>query len=228
MKTCVIVPAYNEGRTIFQIVGDILKTKLINECVVVDDGSFDNTSTEAKKAGARVIANESNQGSSQATQIGLIYAQRRQFSHVVMMDADGQHDPKDIKTLLASFNNGADIVIASRYIKKTPDCTSFLRRIGTLFISLLIRFIYGQRIFDPTSGFRAINKKTLDYLVRKYPKTFSEPEVIISSLMKGLRIKEVPVKMYPRKYGSSSISLVKGFFLICYITYQIFWLKIKD
>jgi glycosyltransferase involved in cell wall biosynthesis len=214
-----VVPAYNEENTIGMIVKNV---RLYTDAVfVVDDCSSDETSKVAQKKGAIVIRKKVNVGGGKATQSGLHKAYDRGADIVFILDADGQHSPKFIPLLLAELNRNIDYVIGSRYIKPTTYSTSWIRRFGTGMISSLIHIFYGRYIHDPTSGFRAMNKRTLQYLSSHYPATFSEPEIIIDLIKKGFAISEVSVEMKPRLYGSSSISLQKAISLMGYITKKI-------
>jgi glycosyltransferase involved in cell wall biosynthesis len=216
-KIVVVTPAYNEERTVGNIVQTVLRNREVARCIVVDDGSNDQTADIAANNGALVIRNTLNVGSGASIAVGLRFAEKENADIVVLMDSDGQHDPKEIKQLVRGVQCGADYVIASRYICSSKSVTSLLRRIGTTSISWWIYLWYGSRIYDPTSGYRALSKKAQHYLVDHYPTRFSEPEVLLDILKKGFVIKEIPSEMKPRVFGKSSISVVKAIGLMIYI-----------
>lgn len=216
-----VIPAHNENDSIWEVAR--ATGRHVDICLVVDDGSIDDTAQSAYKAGAVLIQLVKCTGTANATRVGLQYALRNGADVVFLLDADGQHNPRKLPGLLAEINKGADLAIGSRYITHTKDCTSFLRRWGTRVISWMIWIVYKKRICDPTSGFRAMNRKTLKYLAGRYPTTFPEPEVIIDLVKQGFVIQEVSVEMKSRMYGKSSIGLVKAFRLMTYIARRILW-----
>jgi glycosyltransferase involved in cell wall biosynthesis len=215
-KTIVLIPAFNEESSI----GDVIRTTLLHRgirCVVVDDGSTDHTALVARRAGAVVLRTQQNKGTGSAVRAGLFRAIKNNADAVVLMDADGQHDPRYVGALVSELSSPVDMVIGSRYISPTPNSTSFIRRAGTKLISLMFLFFLKKKIYDPTSGFRAMNKKTLLFLADRYPGVFPEPETIIRLIHNGFVIKEVPIGMKPRAHGSSSIRFCRAIFLTGYL-----------
>jgi glycosyltransferase involved in cell wall biosynthesis len=217
-KTLVVIPAYNEERSVGAIVRLILKNKHIYQCVVVDDGSTDHTSSVARKSGAHVIRLRKNNGTGAAISVGLRYAVARGAGRVVLLDADGQHDPKYITALTRQLGGSADLVIGSRYIISTPPSTSFSRRAGTWVISLLFWILYRHAVADPTSGFRAMNTQTARFLVSSYSSVFPEPETLLALARNKYAVKEVSVQMKKRLFGHSSIRPLRALYLMIYIT----------
>lgn len=215
-----VIPAFNEQDSIEDLVKKIKRYPFINKCIVVDDGSTDNTAKRAKKAGASLINTTFNIGTGRATHRGLNAIKRHNSSNIILLDADGQHDPKFIPHLISQMGD-ADLVIGSRYLSPTRSSTSWLRRMGTKIISVLILAKYRKRVFDPTSGYRVLNPKALSYFKNNYPYYFSEPEVVIEAIKNGMKIREVSIQMKPRLYGSSSINFMKAFRLMIYITKKI-------
>lgn len=221
MKTTIIIPAYNEAKTIGIVVSNILKIGKNLKILVVNDGSNDETGTVAKKFGAQVINLTLNSGSGAAIATGLKSISINKDDAVILLDADGQHDPKYIPQLISEISNGVDYVIGSRYMLPTPSSTTLIRRTGTRIISIFIKIFYGKTIYDPTSGYRAMNRNTLKFLKNRYPTTFSEPEVIMDLITNGYKIGEISVVMNPRIYGQSSITLKKAIGLMVYIILKI-------
>jgi glycosyltransferase involved in cell wall biosynthesis len=227
-KIFVITPAYNEEHSVGHIVREVLKNPGITQCVVIDDCSTDQTAEAARKNGARVIQNGKNIGSGASIGIGLKYAAKEKADTVVLMDADGQHDPKYIPKLIKSMDLNTDYVVASRYMLPGEYVTAFPRRLGTKLISGLFRLFYGQVISDPTSGFRAMNKKTFNHLLDHFPTVFSEPETALELIEKGYVFKEIPCQMKPRLYGNSSITSDKAMYFMIYIVIKMVYRKTRN
>ena len=125
MTIYAIIPAFNEAKSVATIIQAVLKN--VSKCIVVDDGSTDNTESVAHKAGARVIHLPLNTGTGSATKAGIRYAAANGANVVCLLDADGQHNASYIPSLLMELRNGADLVIGSRYSKPTRSSTSLFR-----------------------------------------------------------------------------------------------------
>jgi glycosyltransferase involved in cell wall biosynthesis len=211
---CAVIPAYNEVSTIADV---IRKAKrYVRVCIVVDDASSDETYFVAQASGADAIRLPKNIGTGKAVQIGLQYAQSLRYSSVVLLDADGQHNPDDIPRLAVSLLGDTDLVIGSRYLKNSASSTSFLRVLGTSFISFLLTALWGVSVKDPTSGFRIFNQRVLRVFSEHYPSVFPEPESLLL-LKDEFTIREVPVQMFKRQHGRSSIAGYRGAALMIYI-----------
>lgn len=155
MKVVAVMPAYNEEKTIHHIVK---KTKqYVNTVIVVDDGSSDNTSKLAKRAGALVIKHKKNMGLGSSIRTGLKKAKKNGADITITIDADGQHNPDDIPEFIEKINQGYDFVLGKRNLSKYP----FYKKIGNLQLSLLINLISGTALLDTESGYRAFSKKCL-------------------------------------------------------------------
>lgn len=217
----VVIPAYNESQSISQVVRDVLKNTFVTRCIVVDDGSTDDTGTYAKKAGAIVLRLPENGGVGRALKVGMVHAYLRHADYVITLDADGQHSPAYIPKLLQAIDNTCEYVIASRYVKQTPRCTQYMRALATKIISLAIEKKHAIRIYDATSGFRLISRRVVRLLSKTYPDTFSEPEIILQLIERKILISEISVPMLPRKYGRSTISFIKGVYMLAYILVKI-------
>lgn len=218
-QSVAVIPAFNEEKTVGEVVNKVRKHVRI--CIVVDDGSTDGSLTAAKRSGATVLKNKMNVGSGEATAHGLKEALKMHPDAIVLMDADGQHDPRYIPALIKQIRARSDCVIASRYLNHTDHVTSWIRRVGTRLISLMLYLRYRIKITDPTSGFRAYSRRAIELLAPQYPTAFSEPETLIMLLNKGLLIKEIPSQMKPRKYGKSSISSLKAIRLMWNIAWKL-------
>ena len=216
-KVLVMVPAYNEEKT----VGEIVKTTLALypgfKVVVVDDGSEDATAQKAREAGADVVSLPFHCGGSIAIQTGYLIAERQGYDYTVKIDADGQHRPEDISNLLDPLvNDGADMTMGSRYLKINSEDCSLVKESGRIFSSTLVSLLRRMEITDVTSGMRAWTRKAIEtllpmYMERRYieDSVFWVVETFLAS-KNGLRMQEVPIEVLPRRFGKSkSYSLSK-------------------
>jgi glycosyltransferase involved in cell wall biosynthesis len=187
---------------------------------VVDDGSRDDTSSQAAQAGAKVVRHVFNMGYGVALQTGYKYADQHHYDYLVQIDADGQHEVKDIETLLEEIkHSGADLVIGSRYLGGRKFKTSLARRIGTAIFRKLTVLITRQKLTDSTSGFQALNKKVIHFCaVNPFPCDYPDANVIIWLVFSGFRIKEAAVQMYERSAGKSKC--VSGVFSAFYYVFK--------
>ncbi|HHW30289.1 MAG TPA: glycosyltransferase family 2 protein [Clostridiaceae bacterium] len=211
MNILVIVPAYNEERSITEVIKSVKKNIPQSTVLVINDGSKDNTLNAAIHAGAKVIDLPFNLGIGGAMQTGFLYALRNNYDIAVQVDADGQHDPGYITKLIEPVANGlADMCIGSRYICKTSYKSSVLRRVGMIFFSNLIYLLTGNKIKDPTSGYRAVNRKVICYFSKNYPIDYPEVDVLVKLFRKKYKIMEIPVEMKVRNTGKSSITPIRS------------------
>jgi len=222
-KILVIVPAFNECGNIGRTVEEIRKIAKNVDVLVIDDGSLDATAKEASSAGGMVVSLPFNLGIGAAVQTGFQYAQRYQYDIAVQIDGDGQHDAAFIDKILEPILcQEADMVVGSRFLAKTGGFqSSFSRRMGINFFVHLINALTGVKINDPTSGFRAYNKKMIVLFSEYYPHDFPEPEAIVVTQQAGGRIVEVPVVMRKREAGSSSIRYFKTLYYMVKVTLAI-------
>lgn len=228
-KILIIVPAFNEQGNIRQTIEEIQSLEIPLTVLVVNDGSTDNTALEAGKTVASVISLPFNLGIGGAVQTGFKYAKRKNFDIAVQVDGDGQHDVGYLEKLLAPIiSEEADMTIASRFIPPFLGYqSSFVRRIGINFFAHLISFLTQYKITDPTSGFRAYNKKMINIYSEYYPQDFPEPEAIMVAGRNKANITEVPVEMRKRISGNSSIRYLKTLYYMCKVTFAILLEKIK-
>lgn len=210
MKVLVIIPAYNEEKN---IIGTVKSLECINEYftldyIVINDGSKDNTASVCIKNNIKFINLVNNLGIGGAVQTGYKYAYLNDYDVAIQFDGDGQHDASFIINLVDEINKGYDLVVGSRFIKKTDGFNStFLRRLGIKFLSLLIKICTGKKIYDPTSGFRACNKRIIYDFAFDYPLDYPEPDTIVSVIKRGYKVNEISVRMHERKEGKSSLNI---------------------
>ena len=227
-KSLVIIPAYNEEKSIKKVVESIYKNTSECDVVVINDGSKDDTYNEAKKTKANVINLPNNLGIGGAVQTGYLYAYKNDYDIAIQVDADGQHDPKYINEMIEFIKNGqADMVIGSRFVEKTSYKQTFFRMLGINITSGVIKVLTGKRIYDTTSGFRAINRDIIESFVDNYPYDYPEPCTNMEMIIKGKEILEIPVEMKQRETGVSSISPLKSVKYMLKVILSLFLMRIK-
>jgi glycosyltransferase involved in cell wall biosynthesis len=212
-RILIIIPAYNEEKNIAKVIQSLKEANSDYECLVVNDGSKDNTQHEAEASGlATVIQLPSNLGIGGAVQTGFKYAFYNDIDYAIQFDGDGQHLASEIpKILLPLQANEYDVCIGSRFVEKTQGFQStFMRRIGIRIFALMSRVLIRKKITDSTSGFRAYNKQAIAFLAANYPTDYPEPETVILLGKNDFRIREVSVEMIERQGGESSISGLKS------------------
>ena len=193
------IAAYNEARYVGSVV---LQTRqYVDEVIVVDDGSTDNTAKVAELAGATVVRHPQNKGKGAAVQTIMAEARKRNPDVLVLLDADAQHDPNEIPVLIKPISEGFDLVIGSREAQegKTPR----YRRIGKEVIFRSSRLASGTNVYDSESGFRALSPKAINELDLKANGFAVESEMITFAADKKLKITEVPISNIYTKDGST-------------------------
>jgi glycosyltransferase involved in cell wall biosynthesis len=207
-RSLAVIPAYNEAQTIAKVVRSVRAELRDFDVVVVDDGSTDATGAVASAEGARVLRHPFNLGIGGAVQSGFKFALDNDYDFAVQIDGDGQHDPAQVQSLLADMDRGGvDMVVGSRFLSddhRYPAPIS--RRTGIHIFAFVCSRIIRQRISDPTSGFRLCNRRAIELFARDYPHDYPEVEATLVLHYHRLRMREVPVHMYERGGGASSIS----------------------
>ena len=206
MKVLVLLPAFNEAARIGHVLAGVRAAVPEAAVLVVDDGSTDDTAGAARVAGARVVRLPFNLGAGVAAQTGYKLAVREGYDCVVQLDSDGQHEPADIPALLAVIERDeADVAIGSRFLDgATTYQPGPLRRLGMGLFRLLAWLLTGVRFSDVTSGFRALAGDVVRFAATEwYPTDYADADVLITLRRAGFRLREVPVRMYPRASGRS-------------------------
>lgn len=203
MKAFLIIPAYNEARSIGDVITSCRQAGY-SQIIVVDDGSQDKTAEKAREQGALVVRHHINRGAGAATQTGLEAAKLLGAEVVVTLDGDGQHQAKDIARLLQGVTSReADLVIGSRFLEKNR--IPFLRRVFNLLANVITFLLSGIFLTDSQSGMKAFGKKALaNIYVTANGFEFSS-EIIREAKYYGLTTKEVPISVLYTPY-----SLAKG------------------
>lgn len=222
MKKLIIIPAYNESESIKGTIDDIMKNARDFDYVVINDCSTDDTAEICEKNGFNYVSLPVNLGIGGAVQTGYRYAYENGYDIAVQVDGDGQHDVTFInKMAILLEKENLDMVIGSRFIKKEGFQSSFMRRIGIMYFTFLIKLITGKKITDATSGLRMVGKKGIELFAHEYPKDYPEPETTVSVLRRGMNVKEIPVIMRERQGGQSSIRLQKSIYYMIKVTLAI-------
>jgi glycosyltransferase involved in cell wall biosynthesis len=226
-KTLIIIPAYNEEGSVARVVGNIRKQVADADILVVNDGSRDRTARVARESGAMVVSLPYNMGIGSAVQSGFLFAKKKGYHFAVQVDGDGQHPASEIPRLLAALQNGVDVAIGSRFVQPTKYRAPFLRALGIKVFSFLVSLIVGKRVYDTTSGFRAIGRKAIILLAETYPHDYPEVEALITLHRNGMRFVEIPVEMNYRQEGKSSISAMAGAYYMLKVSLAVLVAVIK-
>jgi len=218
----VIIPALNEERSVADVIHSILQSAPEVDIVVISDGSRDRTAVVARTAGAYVIELPINLGIGGAMQTGYRFALAKGYGFAVQIDADGQHDPADLPRLLAAARAGhGDMVLGSRYVEKTAYKSSGARRVGMILLANLVRLAVGYAIKDTTSGYRVVNRRTIELFSEYYPTDYPEVEVLVLLHRHRMRIYEVAVEMRERQAGVSSINPLRSVYYMVKVSLSV-------
>jgi len=226
MKLLAIVPAYNEEASIGGVLADLRRHAPAFDCVVVDDGSTDETAQRARAAGARVLRMPFNLGIGGAVQAGYQFAREHGYDYAVQVDGDGQHDAREIGRLLEFMRARPEyhMVTGSRFLQITEGNhrSTRSRRLGIALFARVLSGITGQTVTDPTSGFRMVSRHGIDLFARDYPHDYPEVEAVLMIHAHALRSAELPVRMRERNGGVSSINASRSFYYMVKVLLAIF------
>ncbi len=233
-KIILIIPAFNEESNIlhtYQSIEEYNRKHGTNyDVIVINDGSVDKTRKILVRNNIPHISLIRNLGIGGAVQTGYKYALDHKYDIAVQFDGDGQHDISGVQKITAPILSGeADFCIGSRFIQNINDNfrTTASRRMGIRIISSFIRFVTGVKVYDTTSGFRAVNRKVMKEFSCKYPIEYPEPITTTEMLKKGYRVKEVPVLMHERQGGTSSIASWKNIYYMVNVLLTILIMKLR-
>ncbi len=206
-KVIVAIPAFNEEKYIGSVV--LKARQYADEVVVLDDGSTDDTSGVARLAGATVIRHEENKGYGAAVQSLLAEAKRKAPDVLVLLDADSQHNPREIPRLIKPISEGFDLVIGSR--KQQRVNIPRYRRIGQRILSYFSYILSREKVSDSESGFRVSSKSAIARLELWENGMSVSAETIANAAEKGLKITERPISIRYTRDGSTLNPVVHGF-----------------
>ena len=223
MKILIMIPAYNEELNIERVVNNLTDNFPQYDYVVINDGSKDDTAKICRQNGFHLIDLPINLGLSGAVQAGMRYAWQNGYDAAIQIDGDGQHRPEYIEQLAKELEKGeAQIVIGSRFVtEKKPRS---LRMLGSNVISGLIWLSTGFRLNDPTSGMRLFNRD----VVKEFALNINygpEPDTISYLIKRGVKVKEVQVKMDERIAGESYLNLSKSMKYMILMSFSILFIQ---
>jgi hypothetical protein len=219
----VIVPAFNEQDAIAEVVRSVHQHVPGIPVVVIDDCSADDTISNARQAGAEVLALPHHLGLGGCVQAGYKLAYELGFKYVIRVDGDGQHDARDIPRIFERLkSSGCEMVIGSRFVAENGSRTGVVRSLGIRFFRLVLRPILGKPVHDPTSGFVGVNRKALGVFSRTFPLEYPEIEALVVLERRRFRFEEVPCTMHPRTTGRSSITALKSLYYIFHVLMGVF------
>lgn len=217
-RTLIVIPAWNEQVALPGVLAEVQEIRPGTDVLVVNDGSTDGTSRVARSCGVAVLDLPVNLGVGGAMRAGYKYAQRAGYDVVVQLDADGQHDPRDVQELLDLLESeDADIAIGARFAGTGTYRSRGPRRWAMRGLSAVLSRLLGTRLTDTTSGFKAAGRRAIAVFARDYPAEYlgDTVESLVIAHRAGLRVRQAGVSMRPRAGGEPSHSPVKaGIFLM--------------
>ena len=206
MKIVAVIPAYKEATEIADV---LIRTRsFVDEMIVVDDGSPDETAEVAAKNGALVVSHVINRGLGAAIGTGFAFAKKRGADVVVTLDADGQHDPTEIPKFIEAMKRGADVVIGSRMLTRTG--MPWYRQVANMLGNISTLVLFGAYVTDSQSGFRAFSRGALEKIEIKTNRMEVSSELIAEAKHHGFKIVEVPIRAI---YTDYSLSKGQSFFV---------------
>jgi glycosyltransferase involved in cell wall biosynthesis len=210
-RTLIIIPAHNEVDSIQGVLQELRREAPGADRLVVNDGSVDGTGELVTRLGERCLHLACNVGYGPALQAGLWYALRRGYDIAVFVDGDGQHSAEDVPRLVAALDEwGCDMVIGSRYGQDRPYVGSFSRCVGQRLFSYLTKVTVGRRIYDTTSGLKAVRASVFRLLIDGTYLDF-HTEALVELAIRGYHVRELRVSMRERQHGQSMYSWKSAF-----------------
>jgi len=236
----IIIPAYNEGKTIGALLDKLEQPEIagIADVLVMNDASKDDTADVVRARNHTVITHVYNLGYGSGLQVGYKYAYRRGYKYVIQMDADGQHDACNVLTIYQRLKKAdesgkyPDIVIGSRFLEgSTTFPISAVKKLAIKMFRILIKLGTGKEILDPTSGLQGLNHRAFGFYAGyghfddKYP----DANMIMQMLLLGFNVEEVPSVMHARTEGVSMHSGLKPIKYMFRMMFSIVavWIRIK-
>jgi glycosyltransferase involved in cell wall biosynthesis len=216
MKIFCVIPAYNEAKSIVKVINQV--KPLVDELVVVDDHSHDNTLGLAKSTGVTVLHHIVNRGQGAALQTGNDYAINNQADIIVHFDADGQFLAEEIKDLTKPIEeNQADVVFGSRFLSKKSDMPGLKKNVIMPLAKMINKRFFHINLTDPQSGFRAMSRKVAEEIRIENDRMAHCNEILIKTHKNKYRIQEVPITVIYHEFGQK---LSGGFRIIKDLIYK--------
>jgi hypothetical protein len=204
-RILILIPCLNEGPRIKNLIAELRELHPTIEILVVDDGSTDDTVEQAQLAGAAVLKLPFHLGYGAALQTGYRYALDGGYDFVVQMDGDGQHPASEVSTLLSALQErSCDLVVGSRFLGRESYAIPQLRLLGIRLFSKLVSLLARRQITDPTSGFQAMNRRTMSFYQQDfYPYDYPDADMLLRVHYEGLSFHEEPIRMLAGPPGKS-------------------------
>jgi glycosyltransferase involved in cell wall biosynthesis len=202
MKISVIIPVYNEVKTISEIIRRVQAVKIADEIVIVDDGSTDGTrnviQTLERSEQIRIILHERNQGKGAAIRTGL---ENSKGDLIIIQDADLEYDPRDCEALLRPIREGiADVVYGSRFLGGARRPVMFWHMVANKLLTLMTNILYDTILTDMETGYKLFRREVVEQFQLRSKRFDFEPEFTAKILKRKARIFEVPITFNPRSY----------------------------
>ncbi|TPV52178.1 glycosyltransferase family 2 protein [Pseudarthrobacter phenanthrenivorans] len=211
MRVLIVMPAWNEADSVGNTVREVLSVGMPYDVLVVNDGSRDDTAALAAAAGATVLNLPYNLGVGGAMRAGFKYAQRAGYRRVIQVDADGQHDPRNIEEVLAGLDY-ADISIGARFADRGDYEVKGPRKWAMQLLARVISSLAKTHLTDVTSGFRAANERAIAQYLDHYPAEYLGDTIdsLVVAVRSGCSVTQIPVEMRPRQGGTPSHHPIKA------------------
>ncbi len=219
-RLMILVPSFNEEKNLPCVLDKLLVEKSGLEkngwhvdILIINDGSMDATEKIARQKGTQVVSLPINLGYGAALQTGFKVARELNYDAVFCMDADGQHRPEDLQSMMNVFiNEPYQVILGSRFITNTGYKSNLFRKMGIKLFSAVLRLLCGKKIADVTTGLQLLDKKVYCLLADEYPHDFPDTQVLLLLSLVGYEIKEVPVTVKQRAFGKSMHSSINSVF----------------
>ncbi len=203
-----VMPAYNEENTVARAVQET--KKYVDRVIVVDDCSSDNTAKLARQAGAFVIRHNANRGLGASLRTGFAKALETNADIIITIDADGQHEPKDVKRFVEKIKQGYGFVLGERNLSRYP----FIKKFGNFFLNSATNFISGTNLKDTESGFRAITREALQKMYLKAERYEIAVEIVFEIGRNNIRAANIPINVPVYVKGVGVMDGIKNFMFL--------------